>query len=92
MAASAFTFQQSLGFGLSKRLSPFASLNRIRKPFARTSQSSSIRTYAESAQSNVQPPEYLSEGERKVFDIIRDGLQPTKLEVRKDERLRMRGR
>lgn len=29
----------------------------------------------------VEPPEYLSEGEKKVFGMIKDGLQPTKLEV-----------
>ena len=37
--------------------------------------------YSDSAAEPVEPPEYLSEGERKVFDMIKDGLNPTKLEV-----------
>lgn len=34
-----------------------------------------------STESSVQAPDYLSEGERKVFTLIKEGLQPTKLEV-----------
>jgi len=37
--------------------------------------------YSETSAEPVEPPEFLSEGERKVFDMIKDGLQPTKLEV-----------
>lgn len=33
------------------------------------------------AQSAVEPPDYLGEGELKIFQIIKDALQPTKLEV-----------
>ncbi|KAK4624699.1 BolA-like protein 3 [Fulvia fulva] len=40
---------------------------------------SSLRHYSDS--SSVQAPDYLSEGERKVFALIKEGLQPTKLEV-----------
>ncbi|EME45263.1 hypothetical protein DOTSEDRAFT_127560 [Dothistroma septosporum NZE10] len=34
-----------------------------------------------SSASAVEAPDYLSEAERKVFTIIQEGLQPTKLEV-----------
>jgi len=37
--------------------------------------------YSDTSAESVEPPEFLSEGERKVFDMIKDGLQPTKLEV-----------
>jgi hypothetical protein len=39
------------------------------------------RLYSDSSVEPVEPPEYLSEGEKKVFDLIKDGLRPTKLEV-----------
>lgn len=29
----------------------------------------------------MEPPDYLSEGERKVFDLIKDRLKPEALEV-----------
>jgi hypothetical protein len=38
--------------------------------------------YSDTSADPVEPPEFLSEGERKVFEMIKDGLQPTKLEVR----------
>ncbi|KAK3058801.1 hypothetical protein LTR09_000366 [Extremus antarcticus] len=39
------------------------------------------RLYSAEAVEPVEPPEYLSEGERRVFDKIKEGLQPLKLEV-----------
>jgi hypothetical protein len=39
------------------------------------------RMYAIGKAKPVEPPEYLDEGERRVFDKIKETLQPTKLEV-----------
>lgn len=39
------------------------------------------REYSASAAEPVEPPEFLSEGEKKIFDMLKDGLEPTKLEV-----------
>lgn len=38
-----------------------------------------FRLYSDA--SPVQAPDYLSEAERKIFTMIKEGLQPTKLEV-----------
>lgn len=43
--------------------------------------STSFRNYSAGVEEQVEAPEYLSEGERKVFDMIKEGLQPSKLEV-----------
>jgi len=42
---------------------------------------STARNYSSDAVKAVEPPEYLSDSERKVFDKIKAGLQPSKLEV-----------
>ena len=56
----------------------------IVKPVALRVQRSAIisRSYASEAVSPVEAPDYLDEGERKIFDTIKQELQPTKLEVR----------
>jgi hypothetical protein len=43
------------------------------------------RAYSSEAIEPLEAPEYLSEGERKIFDMIKDGLKPIKLEVRSDQ-------
>lgn len=40
------------------------------------------RAYSAVPTEAVEPPEFLSEGERKIFERIKEGLKPTKLEVR----------
>ncbi|KAK4546647.1 hypothetical protein LTR36_001864 [Oleoguttula mirabilis] len=39
------------------------------------------RCYATESASTVEPPDYLDENERKIFDTIKSELHPTKLEV-----------
>lgn len=41
----------------------------------------SRRLYASDGTTAVEPPDFLDQGERKVFEMIKDGLNPTKLEV-----------
>ncbi len=36
----------------------------------------------DSSKQGVQPPDFLGEGELKVFNILKNSLHPTKLEVR----------
>lgn len=40
-----------------------------------------LRRYATEGFSGVEPPDYLDERERKIFDMIQQGLRPEKLEV-----------
>ncbi|QIX01104.1 hypothetical protein AMS68_006621 [Peltaster fructicola] len=49
------------------------------QPFARSTLTSQRchRQYA----TNIQPPEYLDAGEKRVFGLLKEGLSPTKLEV-----------
>lgn len=46
-----------------------------------------FRLYSSEAADPPQPPEYLTEGERRVFDRIMEGLEPTKLEVSGNDRV-----
>lgn len=39
------------------------------------------RPYSEAATATPEAPEYLSEGELKIFETIKQELQPTQLEV-----------
>ncbi|TKA25068.1 hypothetical protein B0A50_06132 [Salinomyces thailandicus] len=39
------------------------------------------RSYATESPAAVEAPDYLDEGERKIFDTIKQELQPVKLEV-----------
>lgn len=85
MASFAFTFQQALGLGrlpLSKRLSPFATTVQKSSSSSPSFHRAQRRSYSEQIADGVEPPEYLQEGERKIFDKIRDELRPTQLEVR----------
>lgn len=55
-----------------------------RKPWARLNRESllvSINTYSTGSSSQLEAPDHLSEGERKVFDMIKERLEPIKLEV-----------
>ncbi|CAK4032281.1 Hypothetical predicted protein [Lecanosticta acicola] len=45
------------------------------------SSSSSATAPGEEKEEAVHPPDYLDERERKVFDMIKESLHPTKLEV-----------
>lgn len=38
-------------------------------------------SYATETAGQPEPPDYLSESERQIFDKLRDNLSPTKLEV-----------
>ena len=62
------------------RLSPRCPQHMLTSAYRRSRQAGS-RYYSDVAIEPVEPPEYLSQGERKVFDMLKDGLQPTKLEV-----------
>ena len=42
---------------------------------------SASRLYSATSESSVEPPDYLDERELKIFNMIKDELQPTKLEV-----------
>lgn len=46
---------------------------------ARFTPSNNIRCYATDI--DVQPPEYLDAGEKRVFGLLKEGLRPSKLEV-----------
>lgn len=53
-------------------------LARIPQP---NKQPAGRRWYSEAGVGDVEAPDYLSEGELKVFNIIKNELQPTSLEV-----------
>jgi hypothetical protein len=40
-----------------------------------------IQHYAKKSNQPVEPPEYLSEAERKLFEKLKESFQPLKLEV-----------
>ena len=65
----------------SRRLVPSSLTIRRHGAIQKLTWSPSARLYSESATKKVEPPDYLSEEERKVFGMIKDGLNPTKLEV-----------
>ena len=44
--------------------------------------SSSRRGISEQPQTTVEPPEYLNDAERQIFEKVKAGLAPTRLEVR----------
>lgn len=56
---------------------------RLSSPFHNSTRhfSTSLRRSQGDANAGVAAPEYLDEGERRVFDLVKDGLSPTKLEV-----------
>lgn len=59
-----------------------ASFIRDQQPVRRIWRTSpTYRAYSSEAIEPVEAPEYLSDGEKKIFDMIKDGLKPTKLEV-----------
>lgn len=61
---------------------PRPALPAIHAPLRHNGRQASIRLYSSEAADSPQPPEFLTEGERRVFDRIMEGLAPTKLEVR----------
>lgn len=86
MATSSYRLQQSLS---RLRAPPVMRLSRNafhnRSAFNTSTWSESARLYATESGSSqlVEPPDYLSAGERKIFDMIKEGLEPTALEVSK---------
>ena len=78
MAFQAFSLARA---PTSRRLVPSSSTIRRHEPIKKLTWSPSARLHSESATEKVEPPDYLSEEERKVFGMIKDGLNPTKLEV-----------
>ncbi|KAF2481759.1 bola protein [Neohortaea acidophila] len=60
---------------------PRPALPAIHAPLRHNGRHASSRLYSSEAEDSPQPPEFLTEGERRVFDRIMEGLAPTKLEV-----------
>lgn len=54
----------------------------FQQPSSRTSIFAATRSYSsETPSSTVEPPDFLDEGELKVFKMLKEGLNPIRLEV-----------
>lgn len=68
-----------------RQASPLTRLSVVQTPYRGRNVTPSLtrqwRTYATENVTAVEPPDYLDESERKIFDILKRELGPEKLEV-----------